>query len=316
MDFLQLFVDNVLTKEDVFFLKNAYFTYMYVPVNIGKGKYIYAAYESNRKDTQDIVNLKTELKVAAFVAEGNVYLVDTSLVASTKNFMKPNLPFVNNVFLFSDKVKEMQKELCEETFPQFYSSLNAEDIQLNEHDYQEAKYKARVTMFSLWDKDSENIVMETDKQKVIRFLTEQDFADALLGIKDLKTMVLDHWTEYAFSWKKKKAFENAVNKYISEKSCLTELEFKFISAFRKVLQAKTVNMVLEKDGKTSVMKVDLKKFLQRLLLADGKNNITGAVKSRTQRDRVHAELGFEKYDDIPLECVKTVSYGGKVIYER
>lgn len=53
MDFLQLFVDNALTKEAVFFLKNAYFTYMYVPVNIGEGKYIYAAYESNRKDMQN-----------------------------------------------------------------------------------------------------------------------------------------------------------------------------------------------------------------------------------------------------------------------
>ena len=40
------------------------------------------------------------------------------------------------------------------------------------------------------------------------------------------------------------------------------------------------------------------------------------VHSRVQRDRVHAELGFGKYDNIPLECVKTVSYGGKVIYER
>ena len=74
MDFLQLFVDNALTKEAVFFLKNAYFTYMYVPVNIGEGKYIYAAYESNRKDMQNTVNLKTELKIAAFVAKGNVYL--------------------------------------------------------------------------------------------------------------------------------------------------------------------------------------------------------------------------------------------------
>ena len=101
MDFLQLFVDNALTKEAVFFLKNAYFTYMYVPVNIGEGKYIYAAYESNRKDMQNTVNLKTELKIAAFVAKGNVYLVDTGLVDSTKNFMKPNLLFANDIFLFS-----------------------------------------------------------------------------------------------------------------------------------------------------------------------------------------------------------------------
>ena len=64
------------------------------------------------------------------------------------------------------------------------------------------------------------------------------------------------------------------------------------------------------------MKADLKELLRRIRIADGKYDITGAVKSRVQRDRVHAELGFGKYDNIPLECVKTVSYGGKVIYER
>lgn len=316
MDFLQLFVDNALTKEAVFFLKNAYFTYMYVPVNIGEGKYIYAAYESNRKDMQNTVNLKTELKIAAFVAKGNVYLVDTGLVDSTKNFMKPNLLFANDIFLFSDKVKEMQKELCEESFPQFYSSLDTGDVQLSEYEYQQAKYEARITQLSLSDKDSENVVMRLDKQESIRFLTEQDFADALLGIKDLKTMVLDYWTENAFSWKKQKAFEDVVNKYISENTCITELEFKFISSIREIPQARAVNMILEKDGKTSVMKADLKELLRRIRIADGKYDITGAVKSRVQRDRVHAELGFGKYDNIPLECVKTVSYGGKVIYER
>ena len=302
--YIEDFVKRALGEETSFSIVDDGVLVIYSAYPVGKAKYIYATRQY--KYTGEAVDIFSGLKLAAIVANGMVYIMDRQLAGWSYLDGKQASP--DTAVDFEVYFKQRKEELDEMFYQDFFPSVDVADCKVAENCMQEIKDKARRVLLFCEPE-------EEQKKTRSAFVEKQDVADELCGLKDLNAYVLQQWNKDIYLIKADKLFNQEVKRYIDDKSCVTPLEMELIEALRTVKKAKTVIIELESGEHSLSIKADLKKLVYQIWKGDT-CNITDAITVQSLSERTALALGYKKYDNVPIEDIKSIFYGGKKIFKK
>lgn len=304
--YIEDFVKRALGEETSFSIVDGGVRVVYSAYPVGKAKYIYASRQY--KYSSDSVDIDSKLELTAIVANGMVYIINRLLAGWPYLDGKQVSPdtAVDFEAYFKHRKKELDEMFCQDFFP----SVDVADCKVAENCVQEIKGRARRVLLSF---EPEKIAAQ--KKTYSAFVQWQDVADELCGLKDINACALQNWNEDIYLIKADKLFDQEVKRYIADKSCVTPLELELIEALRTVKQAKTVVVELERGECNLSIKADLEKLVYQIWKGDT-CNIADAITVQSLSKRTALALGYEKYDNVPIEDIKSISYGGKKIFKK
>lgn len=311
MRLIDIFVEHALSDETSFtisceregYSRIFYYTFLVQPV--GNAKLIYGAelYEG-----EDLARTDNKLELWAIVSDGIVYSYNYYGLSIWKNEDKANLPEKHEFFevarnIFNEKIKK-------EIFPAFIETIIPNS--LSEEEVKECNKTARELLL-----ESKEAEMNTS---YIPAFDNNDFVKILCGKIIPEKEFLERLMKDKSNWIKRKSKFLAVQEAMEKAEIVEPWELDMAKGINSV-DAKSVNVTFELNGKTTTSKFVPYKLLSKL---KDRNDYFSDFDfpSRVEGKKVLDLLGAADSrwsSDKPLlkaEHILKITYGKKILYAK
>lgn len=314
-EFFDEFVDKVFNNEHSFEIdvdegRRYKLNYHFIQDNVGKARYIYGAYSYNQENFY--AGLKTKYELYAIVSDNVVYIIeDYPFKFNYGDFDIKSLP--ENVKLLYPYAKEVNEHLKNTVFMDFYNNLKSFVIS-DEYINNWCKEKARNWLL---DKKtsvySVNATAELNKD----LLNLQQIADSLCGFVNVEEEARKTLQRKEDSWSHTKATREQIQRFIDDKSVVSEWELKLANGLNSV-DAKTVNIEFEYNGKTDSGKIRPENILRKLVRIESFSEYDFATTKQGSEIIRNLAVGYYYDSKKGLTCqnITKITYGKKVLYSK
>lgn len=311
-ELLNEFVNKVLNTSQSFEIEvgnEKKEIYHFIQSIVGKARYIYGEYGYNKEKFYSDLELK--YKLYAIVSDNVVYIIEGfPFKLYCRDYDMKSLP--ENVKLLYIYAKEINEKLKNTVFMDFYNNL--ETFEITEDDIKWCKEKARNWLLDKKTSTySVNVTSELDENLV----NLQQIANSLCGfvnIEDVARKILQRKEE---SWICTKSTRKEIQKFINNKLVVSEWELKLAEGLNSI-DAKTVNIEFEYNGKTDSGKMSPKNILRSLVKNDYFSGCDFATtKSGSEIIKnLGADYCYNSKKGVTCQNIKRITYGKKVLYSK
>lgn len=270
---------------------------------IGKSKFVYANYSYGSATSIQ------KMELTAIVVDETIYIVSDYILDIWRN--DDELP--ENVIELSEATKDYNYR-AKSYFQSFYDGLSVEEAQMEEiiKDYNKHDLQQRARRYILDGKGQPEISLSEE------FITTDEVRDILAGYEDFEKIVFKKLETDKKSWIKTKAYR-AVIKHLMESSTIVKpYEVEICKALNN-LNAKTVTVEFNMDGKTATGKVELQQIVRIIINNDyfSDYNFCNGKEGKTIIKKLGAtEWRGKNGNVLTCEHIVKITYGKKVIYTK
>lgn len=306
------FVEKVLNTTESFMLEakryNDTVYHFFMQCNVGKAKYVYGKYTYGDKNFY--INLEERFYLVAIVSDGKVYVVNRYSLEILDNEKVFQLP--EDIFLIQDIVEKENKYVESVVFTEFYKTLGEKPI--TDRDLlQRCVNETRRILFAKESIESVPVITP--------MFNEQDIADSLCGILDLKTEAMKRLEDKKEEWVYKKSFNSKVRELMKNYSVVEDYQIKIAKGLNSV-DAKTVVIEFELNGKKASEKIKPNIIIGKMINDDYFCDYD--FQTRKAGEILISKLGAatskwcsdNEREVITCKHITKITYGKKVLYER
>lgn len=314
-EFFDEFVEKVFNNEHSFEIdvdegRRYKLNYHFIQDNVGKARYVYGAYGYNKENFYASLKMKYELY--AIVSDDVVYIIeDFPFKFHYGEFDIKSLP--QNVKLLRPYANEINEHLKNTVFMDFYNNLKTFDIADGENN-KWCKEKARNWLF---DKKTSPYSVNATAELEEDLINLQQIAESLCGFLNIEDEARKTLQRKEDSWIHTKTTMEQIQRFIDDKSVVSEWELKLADGLHSV-DAKTVNVEFEYNGKTDSGKMSPKNILRKLVKIESFSEYDFATAKQGSEIIRNLDVGY--YYDLKkgLTCqnIIKITYGKKVLYSK
>lgn len=303
MRVIDRFAEEVFFHDGSFSINENKKYYHFMQDKVLKATYVYG-FDQYEDEGESRLDNKAEL--VAIISNNIIYVVDEFLFDVWKYNGQFNLP--ENVVLFYEYVKSMNKHVREDIFEAFYDDLEIENA--NKYvNIKTCENKARECL--LYSRDA------APEPNLGDLFSARDVARSLCGFITIQDEAMKRLSDKKEIWMAVKAEQNKIDALMEEKSVVEDWELS-IALGLKDIDAKFVTVEFEMNDKSASGKVKLE-ALQRKL--NNKDNFDGwDFDVRKRGEELIKSMGaatWKCYGEV-LTCkhISKITYGKKELYKR
>lgn len=298
MSMIHEFVEKVLSSDEAFVLENKNTYTYFIQGKVGDGKYVYCRY-GFKKDFY--TELNEGMKLVAIVANDTVYIIDEFRL----DLWGKSIDLPDHTALFKDYVKKVNEHVGNTVFLQFCAGL---DVSGTEVDVKRCKEVAR-----------EYLITNRPYQaaKYVNMFDMNEVAQSLCGFINADEEAKRRYEIERDKWADKIARDKMVEAVMNDPSVAEEWELRMAQALNS-LEAKTVNVEFEFNGKRAAEKIQPYEIVRVLLQMDGFSsyNFCNTKSAKMMMTEIGASTWSGDKNSLRCKNISRITYGKKVVYEK